>query len=169
MRRWILVLVGIVAVFAVGGGVWLSRDRGTPSFASLRQARTEEVPGTFGVTLTPPPAGFDPVVSPRQVYRTFVRRPPPGGVMETLAIVSSPYASSADEVPAWVLIGRGVCDATSKGDVVSPGRSDPSGEGMSCPKESLLMGVIDATTGRLLGAYRGYDLSGTWAPAQGPS
>ncbi len=75
----------------------------------------------------------------------------------------------ADEVPAWVLIGRGVCDATSKGDVVSPGRSDPTGEGMSCPKESLLMGVIDATTGRLLGAYRGYDLSGTWAPAQGPS
>ncbi len=167
MRRWVMVVGGIVVVAAVGAGVWLARDRGAPSYPSLRQARAEEVPGTFGVMLHPPPAGFEPAVTPGQVYRAFVSRPPPGGVMETLAVVSSPYAPSSDEVPAWVLIGRGVCDATSKGDVVSPGRSDPTAEGVPCPNESLLIGVIDATTGTLLGAYRGYDLSGTWVPARG--
>ncbi len=167
MRRRVMVVGGIVVIAAVAVGVWLTRHPGALSYPSLRQARAEEVPGSFGVMLHPPPLGFDPAVGPGQVYRAFVGRPPPGGVMETLAVVSSPYAPSSDEVPAWVLIGRGVCDATSKGDVVSPGRSDPTAEGVPCPNESLLIGVVDATTGKLLGAYRGYDLSGAWTPARG--
>lgn len=157
---------GFVLVFVAGASLWLARGSGPPSYASFRQARAQEVPGTLGVTLMPPPDGFEPAVTPRQASRAVVRRPPPGGMIETLAVVSSLYARPAEEIPAWVIVGRGVCDASSKGDVVSIGRSDPEAEGLPCTNDNLLMAVVDARTGDLLGVYRGYDVTGNWEPAR---
>jgi len=96
-----------------------------------------------------------------------VRRPPPGGVVQALAVVSSPYARPSDESPAWVIVGRGVCDASSKGDVVSVGRSDPETGRLPCTDDNLLMAVVDAQTARLVAVYRAYDVTGSWKPAQG--
>ncbi len=155
----------VVAAALVAAGWWAGADRSSPVYASLRQSRAQEVPGTLGVVLRPPPASFAPVVSPKEAYRSVVTTPPPGGVVESLAVVASPYAEH--DVTAWVVIGRGICDASSKGDVVSPGRSDPTAEGLPCTNQNLLMAVVDARTGKDVAVYRGYDASGIWSPARG--
>ncbi len=166
MRRRTWVLAGASLVVAAAA-LWVGLPRGAPLYAAWRQARPQEVPGTLGVVLEPMPPGLDPSVTPRQAYRAVVRTKPPGGVMETLALVSSPYSRSADGVPAWVVIGRGVCDASSKGDVVSAGRSDPGAQGLPCTNHNLLMAVVDARTRKVLAVYRGYDPTGAWEPAAG--
>jgi hypothetical protein len=114
----------------------------------------------------PPPDGFRPAVTPGEAYRVVVRRPPPGGIVQALAVVSSPYARPSDTTPAWVIVGRGVCDASSKGDVVSVGRSDSEARRLPCTDDNLLMAVVDARTGRLVGVYHGYDVTGVWKPAR---
>ncbi len=162
MRRG-LTVVAIAAV--VAGGAWLRLADGTPSYAAYRQARQQEVPGTLGVMLVPPPSGFDPAVTPERAYAVVVTTPPPGGVVESLAVVSSLYAK--DDVTGWVIIGRGICDASSKGDVVSPGRADPTASGLPCTNSDLLMAVVDARTGLDVAVYRGYDVTGAWQPARG--
>jgi hypothetical protein len=163
-----VVAVGGFGLLAVAGtSLWVARGSGPPSYASFRQARAQEVPGTLGVTLMPPPDGFRPAVTPREAYRAVVRRPAPGGIVEALAVVSSPYARPSDVSPAWVIVGRGVCDASSKGDVVSVGRSDPEAGRLPCTDDNLLMAVVDARTGRLVAVYHAYDVTGTWKPARG--
>jgi len=162
-----VVAVAGFGLLAVGGAsLWVARGSGAPSYASFRQARSQEVPGTLGVTLMPPPDGFRPAVTPGEAYRAVVRRPPPGGIVQALAVVSSPYARPSDESPAWVIVGRGVCDASSKGDVVSVGRSDPEAARLPCTDDNLLMAVVDARTGRLVGVYHAYDVTGAWKPAR---
>jgi hypothetical protein len=165
--RRVAVVGGFGLVAAAGMSLWVDRASGPPSYASLRQARVQEVPGTLGVTLMPPPDGFRPAVTPRDAYLAVVSRPAPGGIVQTLAVVASPYASSGDEIPAWVIVGRGVCDASSKGDVVSVGRSEPEAGRLPCTDDNLLMAVVDARTGRLVAVYRAYDVTGTWKPARG--
>ena len=91
------------------------------------------------------------------------------GVVQALAMVSSPYARASDESPVWVVIGRGVCDASSKGDVVSVGRSDPEAGRLPCTDHNMLMAVVDARTGRLVAVYHAYDVTGTWRPSRGSS
>jgi hypothetical protein len=163
-----VVAVGGFGLLVVGGAsLWVARGSGPLSYASFRQGRAQEVPGTLGVTLMPPPDGFRPAVTPGEAYRAVVRRPPPGGVVQALAVVSSPYARPSDERPAWVIVGRGVCDATSKGDVVSVGRSDPETGRLPCTDDNLLMAVVDAQTARLVAVYHAYDVTGSWKPAQG--
>jgi hypothetical protein len=96
-----------------------------------------------------------------------VRRPPSGGVVQALAVGSSPSARPSDERPAWVIVGRGVCDASSKGDVVSVGRSDPETGRLPCTDDNLLMAVVDAQTARLVAVYHACDVTGSWKPAKG--
>ena len=154
MAGWQRVAVaGGLGLLAVAGtSLWVERASGPTSYASFRQARAQEVPGTLGVTLMPPPDDFRPAVTPQEAYRAVVRRPAPGGIVQALAVVSSPYARSSDEIPAWVIVGRGVCDASSKGDVVSVGRSNPEAGCLPCTDDNLLMAVVDARTGRLAAA-----------------
>jgi hypothetical protein len=162
------VAVGAFGLLVVGGtSLWVARGSRPLSYASFRQARAQELPGTLGVTLMPPPDGFRPAVTPGEAYREVVRRPTPGGVVQALAVVSSPYARPSDESPAWVIVGRGVCDASSKGDVVSVGRSDPETGRLPCTDDNLLMAVVDAQTARLVAVYHAYDVTGSWKPAQG--
>jgi hypothetical protein len=165
--RRVAVVGGFGLVAVAGASLWVEPAAGPPSYASFRQARAQEVPGTLGVMLMPPPDDFRPAVTPREAYRAVVSRPAPGGVVQALAVVSSPYARPSDEIPAWVIVGRGVCDASSKGDVVSVGRSNPEAGRLPCTDDNLLMAVVDARTGRLVAVYRAYDVTGTWKPARG--
>jgi hypothetical protein len=56
-RRFGLLVVG-------GTSLWVARGAGPLSYGSFCQARAQEVPGTLGVTLMPPPDGFGPAVTP---------------------------------------------------------------------------------------------------------
>jgi succinate dehydrogenase/fumarate reductase flavoprotein subunit len=54
----------------------------------MRQSRVQEVPGTFGLILRPPPNGFDPAISPAQAVGIASQgRKAPGPVYVTLASV----------------------------------------------------------------------------------
>lgn len=155
--RRVAVTGGFRLLAVAGTSLWVELVSGPPSYASFRQARAQEVPGTLGVMLMPPPDDFRPAVTPQEAYRAVVRRPAPRGIVPALAVVSSPYARSSDEIPAWVIVGRGVCDASSKGDVVSVGRSNPEAGRLPCTNDNLLMAVVDARTrplGRRLSRVR---------------
>jgi hypothetical protein len=132
---------------------------GPDPFAPLRQATTEPVPGTFSYELEPV-GSFRPSFDPGSVYAGLAERAP-GGVAITLATV---HDTDFDRTwgPAWVFFARDVCFATSKGDVVSPGRSgnDP------CSDANIWVRVIDASDGDSLGSFTAYDGTTRWLPAR---
>lgn len=166
MRRWIL--IGVAAALLVGlGAATVFRAR-APSYASLRLAREEEIPGSLGFFLEPPPGGFDPAVSPEEAKKVAAgSRPPPAGVLEALASVPSALLGTGDhgDVMVWAVAARGICYFDNKGDLVSSSRSAPRSEELpSCTRKNLSVVLVDARTGKALAAIRGYDLSGTWVP-----
>jgi hypothetical protein len=154
-------------VFAVASiGLWVGVTHGSApaeAYASLRQARSETVPGTFGFVLSPPPQEFSPSVSPSQALRAAVPagQTPPGAVMWTLANVPSLYADG----PAWVFFFRDLCFVSNKGDIVAPSRS--AGSPPACSVDNLYVEVVDASSGKVVSSETGYDTSSTWAPAIG--
>ena len=137
--------------------VAVSCSHGPDTFAALRQATVEAVPGTLGYELEPV-GDFRPEIAPDADYSALARRTD-GAVMVTLATVHDiDYGTSWG--PAWVFFARDVCYATSKGDLVSPTRSgnDP------CSDANMWVQVIDASSGASLGSFSAYDGSGRWLP-----
>jgi hypothetical protein len=143
-----------VAVCLVAG---VSCSHGPDTYRPLRQASIEAIPGTLSYELEPV-GGFRPDVAPGPDYEALTRRTS-GTVMVTLATVHDTDFGTRWG-PAWVFFARDVCFATSKGDLVSPGRSgnDP------CTDANMWVQAIDATNGASLGSFTAYDGSKTWVP-----
>ena len=168
-RAILAVALVTVTALVVGGASLLLRDGQAP-YASFRLAREEEIPGSLGFILEPPPEAFRPSISPAEAMRIAAgaARQPPPGVDEVLASVPSALvgASGTDQIAVWVLIARKLCYFASKGDVVSSARSAPADQELpACTRKNLSAVLVDARTGMALAAIRGYDLTGNWKPA----
>lgn len=138
--------------------LWASACSSEPDpYGPLRQATIQPIPGTLSYVLEPV-EGFHPSFDPHAAYATLTERAP-GAVIITLATVHDTDFGNTWG-PAWVLFARGVCFATSKGDVVSPARSGNDG----CGETNMWVQVIDAGDGDPLGSFGAYDATTTWAP-----
>lgn len=167
-----LIATAIVIVAGLATVAVLFMTRGVaPPYAALRLASEEEIPGSLGFFLEPPPATFRPSVSPDRARQIAAGASvPPGEVLEVLASVPSASLGSvgSGDVTVWVLVARGICYFASKGDLVSSARSAPASRELpACTRKNLSAVLVDATSGKALAAVRGYDLSGTWKPLVG--
>ncbi len=135
-----------------------------PAYPHLRQASEEEVPGTWGLTLRPPPDDLDPAITPEEATRLAIRVDVEGEILQTLAIVPGSFVGEPEDVPAWVVIARDLCFASSKGDLVSSSRRDPK-DVERCGDANLWIEMVDPITGESLASTSGYDLSEIWTPA----
>jgi hypothetical protein len=158
-------LVRLVCVLASLSSIATSCS-GEPAFARLRQRVQEEVPGTWGLRLEPPPGDLDPVIGPRRAVALAFRVEPEGEVFETLALVPGSFVGSADEIVAWVVFARNVCFAQSKGDLVSSSRRNPQ-DVERCSTNNLWVEMIDPMSGESLASLGAYDESGQWRPLSG--
>jgi hypothetical protein len=157
--------VRIVCLLAALGSIATSCS-GEPAYARLRQRAEEEVPGTWGLSLKPPPGDLDPAVGPRRAAALAFRIEPEGEVFETLALVPGSFVGSADDTVAWVVFARNVCFAQSKGDLVSSSRRDPE-DVDRCSASNVWVEMIDPMTGESLASLGAYDESGQWLPLRG--
>lgn len=136
-----------------------------PSYGGLRQSAEEEVPGSWGLVLKPPPGDLEPAIGPRRAVRIALRMRAPGEVLETLALVPGSFVGADADVPAWVVLVRNLCFAQNKGDVVSSSRRDPE-DVERCNERNLWVEMIDPSTGESLASLGAYDESGSWEPAR---
>jgi hypothetical protein len=139
---------------------------GEPAYGRLRQRAEEEVPGTWGLTLKPPPGDLDPAIGPRRATALAFRVEPDAEVFETLALVPGSFVGSADDMVAWVIFARNICFAQSKGDLVSSSRRDPE-DVERCSESNVWVEMIDPMTGESLASLGAYDESGQWLPLRG--
>ena len=139
---------------------------GEPAYARLRQRAEQDVPGTWGLTLKPPPGDLDPAIGPRRATGLALRVEPEGEVFETLALVPGSFVGSADDIAAWVVFARNLCFAESKGDLVSSSRRDPE-DVERCSESNVWVEMIDPMTGESLASLGAYDESGQWLPLRG--
>ena len=138
---------------------------GEAPYAALRQATEEEVPGSWGLVLTPPGDVGD-VIAPERAVALALRVETPGEVVQTLATVPGHVVGERDGVTAWVVIARNLCFARSKGDLVSSARRDPE-DVERCSDRNLWVEILDASTGESLASLGAYDETGRWSPAVG--
>lgn len=136
-----------------------------PSYPRLRQGVEEEVPGTWGFVLSPPPGDVDPAVGPRRAVRIALRVEPEGEVFQTLALVPGSFVGRDEDAPAWVVFARNLCFAQSKGELVSSSRRDPQNV-ERCSTRNIWVEVIDPVTGESLASLGAYDETGGWLPAR---
>jgi hypothetical protein len=169
-----LVLVGLAAVVALIGVSVGTVNRTTPasppspSFPTLRQSRVEEVPGTFGLVLKPPPPGFDPIVSPVQALQIASQgQTAPGPVFLTLASVPGMYTGQTTDTPMWVIIVRNLCYPSQKGELVSSSRRNPKNRVSNCSMRNLWVQVENPTTGKRISVVSGFDPTASWQPTLG--
>jgi len=140
---------------------------GAPSsYPHLRQEVEEEVPGTWGLVLRPPPEDLDPAIAPREARRLAIRIATEGEVFETLATVPHSFTGDQTDRAAWVVFARNLCFAQSKGDLVSSSRRDPE-DVERCSNANLWIEMIDPMTGESLSSTSGYDETERWVPAMG--
>ena len=137
-----------------------------PSYPDLRQAAEEEVPGTWGLVLRPPPDDLDPAIAPGEAARLAIRVRTEGEVFHTLAMVPRSFTGDEQDRPAWVVFARNLCFAQSKGDLVSSSRRDPE-DVERCSDANLWIEMIDPMTGESLASTSGYDETERWLPAMG--
>jgi hypothetical protein len=154
-------IAGALAVACGLGGIGCSAS--PERFAGYRQARSQEIPGTFGYELRP--TRIDEPIDPTTLYPDLIGSGPSRDVSLTLADVENPIDGIAWG-PAWVFFTRGLCYFTAKGDFVSPSRA---GDDDTCTDRQMLVQVVDARTGTLLGAFDAYDPDGGWRPAREPT
>jgi hypothetical protein len=155
------------AAAIVVAGLVLAACGGDPSFPRLRQAADEEIPGSWGVILRPPPDDLEPSVSPTRALELALRIEPPAEVFQTLALVDGgALGYGAGDLPAWVVFARNLCFAQSKGDLVSSSRRDPE-DVERCSERNLWVEIVDPMTGESLASLGAYDETGSWLPAQG--
>lgn len=136
------------------------------SYPELRQSVEEEVPGTWGLVLRPPPEDLEPAVAPRQARRLAIRIETEGEIFQTLAMVPHSFTGDEQDRAAWVVFARNLCFADSKGDLVSSSRRDPE-DVERCSDANLWIEMVDPVTGESLASTSGYDESEDWLPATG--
>jgi hypothetical protein len=136
------------------------------SYPELRQATEEQVPGTWGLVLRPPPEDLDPAIGPREARRLAIRVQTQGEVFQTLAVVPSSFTGDDEDRAAWVVVARNLCFASSKGDLVSSSRRDPA-DVERCGDANLWIEIVDPMTGESLSSTSGYDQTERWVPAMG--
>jgi hypothetical protein len=158
VRRTLLLAIVVAALLVACGS--------QQPYGSLRQATDEEVPGSWGLVLSPPPDDLAPSVTPQRARRLAIRVEARGEVFETLANVPGAYVGAASDRPAWVVFARDLCFAQSKGDLVSSSRRDPN-DVERCSDRNIWVEVIDPMTGESLASLGAYDDSGRWTPATG--
>jgi hypothetical protein len=158
-RTSLALLVALATVAVACGG-------GPSSYAELRQAAEEEIPGSWGVVLKPPPDDLEPAIGPTDARAAALRIEPPGEVLETLALVPGSAVGVRDDVAAWVVMARDLCFASSKGDLVSSARRDPE-DVERCSERNLWVTLVDPMTGERLASLGAYDATGSWVPATG--
>src|SRR5512137_1928350 len=85
-------------------------------YGAFRETRTQEIPGTWGLMLSPPAEGYNPKLSPAYVLDRFAADTPREDIMLTLAELSSKITYVVDGTPhpvesepAWVFMSRGIC------------------------------------------------------------
>jgi hypothetical protein len=158
MRRRVAAAVCLVALSVACAG--------EPRYASQRQAVAEEVPGSWGLVLRPPPDDLEPRISPDRARELALRVEAPDEVLATLALVSGAFVGERVDTPAWVVMARHLCFAQSKGDLVSSARRDPQ-DVERCSERNLWVEILDPMTGESLASLGAYDTSGRWTPATG--
>jgi hypothetical protein len=151
--------VALAGVVAIGVTAWLVRDGDRP-YARLRQSTVQEIPGTLGYALEPPPDGLRPALSPAAVRERWPAGD--GEVHVSLATVRDTFEDRSLG-SGWVLVARGVCLRNAKGELVSDARgSDPID--LQCTDATLWILAVDPATADPLLALTGFDDTGTWAP-----
>lgn len=158
-RRPIVLAALPALVVAIVAGGFLARSSRPPSYPALRQAAVQQLPGSLGFEIAPPPEGFEPAVTPErarvqgtygeEAYRTAVL---------SLATARDVYEGISG--PAWVVLTRGICIADFKGELVQASRH-PNRQGI-CDERNLWFEMIDASTGQSLMRTRGYDRERTF-------
>jgi hypothetical protein len=171
-RRSIFIVTAAATALGLATIGWLLLiQHPGPSYSSLRLAIEEEIPGSVGFFLHPPPATFRPSISPDRA-RVIAARGTVRPREVLLFLASVPVVAitgrGSGDVTVWVLVARGICYFDNKGDLVSSARSAPAAKELpDCTRKNLSAVLVDATTGKPLAAVRGYDLSGTWRPPVG--
>src|ERR1700693_2933882 len=169
-----MVLIGLAAAVALIAVAVGNGNRTTPAptpspmFPTLRQSRVEDVPGTFGLVLKPPPVGFDPKVSPVQALQIASQgQTAPGPVFLTLASVPGMYTGQTADTPMWVIIVRNLCYPSQKGELVSSSRRNPQNRVSNCSMRNLWVQVENPTTGKRISVVSGFDPTAAWQPSLG--
>ena len=163
-----MLVVAIAALVAASIVLWASRPPRPPAYAALRQSRIEDVPGSFGLTMKPPPGGFDPAISPGQALQIASQgREAPGPVFLTLASVPGFFTGSSDDSPQWLIIVRNLCYPAEKGELVSSSRRPPQNQGSKCSMRNLWIQIVNPTSGDRTAVVSAYDPTAAWVPATG--
>jgi hypothetical protein len=155
-RTLVLAIVAVTILVACG----------SQPYRSLRQATKQEVPGSWGLVLTPPSDDLAPAITPERARRLAIRVETPGQVFETLANVPGTFVGAASDRPAWVVFARDLSFGQSKGDLVSSSRRDPN-DVERCSDRNIWVEVIDPMTGESLASLGAYDDTGRWTPVRG--
>lgn len=164
--RWIA--IGTLAVVAAAAvGIRLAVDEGGSTYPGLRQTRAQEIPGTLGWVLEPPPDGFDPALTPARALRL-------GGdanadrteITMSLASVRDRLRGGPSIGTAWVVVNRSICVRTAKGELVSDARGDDPND-LGCTDKNLWVVAVGADDGRPMMSESAFDPTGTWAPLTG--
>ena len=171
-RRFVIVSVAVAAAL-VAAAVLSGRSTDaapvvSASFPTLRQTQVEEVPGTFGLVLRPPPVGFNPRVAPAEALQIASQgQKAPGPVFLTLASVPGMYTGRTTDSPMWVIIVRNLCYPSQKGELVSSSRRKPKNRVSNCSMRNLWVQVEDPNSGRRISVVSGYDPTAIWQPSLG--
>jgi hypothetical protein len=167
-RRMRKALVAVVALGVLVAGVAAWFLLRPPAYASLRIARSEELPGTFGASVDPLSRWFDPAVTPSRALAIVEGQAVPERAKEMLAAVppATLRATSGPSTPAWVIVTPGLCFASNKGDLVSSSRRDPSSVSR-CSDRNMWVVMVNAESGRMIASMSAYDATGSWSPALG--
>ena len=164
-NAWIALAVVASALAACGG----EPER----YTDYRETQTEEIPGSWGLIMSPPDDGYNPHLSPAQVLDRFSGDAPRGGIMLTLANLTSeltpvlkgtPLPVSGE--PAWVLLSRGVCFSSEKGALVASARRPDSYNAERCSLKNISVLAVNADTGDFIASERAFDETLEWAPAR---
>ena len=153
MRRTAILMALAVVIVTVAILLW---PRSAP-FQELRQASVQEIPGTLGYAVQPPPEGLDPSLTPSDVEDRF---PADGGeVQVALASVLDVYRNEVLG-SGWVLVARGVCLRNQKGELVSDARG--GGGALRCTRDTIWLLGVDAESGEPFVGLAGHDAARTW-------
>ena len=156
-------VAGLVVAVSTGLAWFAVRP---PAYASLRLARSQELPGTFGASVDPRSRWFDPSITPSHALEIVEGQAVPDRAKEILGAVppATLRAAGGRSTPAWVILTPGLCFASNKGDLVSSSRRNPSSVSR-CSERNMWVVMVDAESGRMLGSMSAYDATGSWSPA----
>jgi hypothetical protein len=162
--RKALVAVAALVVIVAGGAAWFVLR--PPAYASLRLARSQELPGTFGASVDPLSRWFHPSVTPSRALAIVEGQAAPDRAKEILAAVppATLRATGGPSIPAWVIVTPGMCFASNKGDLVSSSRRSPSSVSR-CSERNLWVVMVNAESGKMIASMSAYDATGSWSPA----